>query len=74
MNAANSVEQIRNYFQKEKFTFTPVRQKASEVSDAFGVRAWPTNYLIGPDGKVAFRAVGFDPTAFEAAVNKVVTK
>ena len=44
------------------------RQDGSAVSEAFGVMAYPTNYVIGPDGKVAYRDVGWD----EAAVKKLI--
>lgn len=68
VNAGNSVEQIREYFRKEKLTVSPVREKDCDVSRLFGVSAWPTNYLIGPDGKAAARMVGFDPAAFQTAL------
>ena len=41
------------------------------MSTAFGVVAYPTNYLIGPDGKIVFRATGFDETALRAALEKL---
>lgn len=42
---------------------TAVRQHGSAVSEAFGVQAYPTNYLIGPDGKILWRGVGWNEQA-----------
>jgi len=59
---------IEEYWKEKGFTMRPVRQKQSEVSDAFGVQYYPTNYLIGPDGKILWRAVGWDEKALRAAL------
>ena len=40
-----------------------MRQEGSTVSDAFGVQYYPTNYMIGADGKIVWRAVGYDEAA-----------
>ena len=38
------------------------------VGSAYGVQAYPTNYLIGPDGKVLWRGVGFNEEAIRKAL------
>ncbi len=53
INLQDSKDQIRKYFEENKFTFTPLMQKSDEISKAYGVSAYPTNYLVGPDGKIA---------------------
>jgi peroxiredoxin/outer membrane lipoprotein-sorting protein len=64
-------ETIRAYFEKEKFTFTPALQNKNDAGDAFGVRSYPTNYLIGPDGKIVWRASGFDEASLRTALDKL---
>lgn len=39
-----------------------------DVAEHYGVSAYPTNYLVGTDGKVLWRGIGFD----EAAIRKVL--
>lgn len=60
---------IAKYWMEMGFTMKPVMQKGETVSAAFGVQYYPTNYLIGPDGKVLWRAVGWDEAALRAALN-----
>lgn len=60
VNSGDSKKVIEDYWTKSGFTLTAVRQESNAVSDAFGVIAYPTNYLIGPDGNVLWRAVGAD--------------
>jgi thiol-disulfide isomerase/thioredoxin len=71
VNFGDKAETIRAYFEKEKFTMTPVRQQKDEVSRRFGVRAYPTNYVIDAEGKVAWRAVGFDEAGLRSALEKI---
>lgn len=59
---------IEKYWQEKGFTMRAVRQTESAVSDAFGVMAYPTNYLIGPDGKILWRGVGWDEPSVRAAL------
>jgi hypothetical protein len=59
---------IERYWFEKGFTMRPVRQKGSAVSEAYGVRYYPTNYLIGPDGTILWRAVGWNETALRKAL------
>ena len=45
-----------------------VQQHEGDVSGAFGVQAYPTNYVIGPDGKVIWCGVGYDPAMIRGAL------
>ena len=49
---------IRAWWKDNAFKLRPVMQNQSDVSAAFGVQAYPTNYVIGPDGKVIGAGVG----------------
>ncbi len=68
VNIGDEKDVINEWWEKDGFTMAAVRQDGSAVSEAFGVMAYPTNYVIGPDGKVAYRDVGWD----EAAVKKLI--
>ena len=45
-----------------------------DVSQKYGVQAYPTNYVLGPDGKVVYRTTGFDEKAIRAALEKLGVK
>lgn len=64
-------ETIAAYFAKEKFGLTPAQQARNEASFALGVRSYPTTYVVGADGRVKWRAVGFDEAALRAALEAV---
>lgn len=44
------------------------------VGKAYGVQAYPTNYLVGADGKILWRGVGFDENGLRAALEKAGLK
>ena len=44
------------------------------VHNAYGVRAYPTNYLVGADGTILWRSLGFDETGLRSALAKVGLK
>jgi len=52
-------ETVKQIWKEEGFTFPAVLQKDDDVSQAFGVVAYPTVYLIGPDGKILYRNLAF---------------
>jgi len=72
VNYGDQPDVVRAYFEKEKFGFTAALQHKDEVSQAFGLRAYPTNYVVGADGKIAYRATGFDERSLQAAVEKAL--
>ena len=74
MNWGDGVEVIRDYFKKNRFSFQPVRQKAEEVSQAYGVKIYPTNYVIGPDGRVDAAMVGFKEAVLRKALDKLASE
>lgn len=70
INLQDSKETIRKYFEENKFTFRPVMQKSDEISRAYGVSAYPTNYLVGKDGKIRYRSVGYDEAGLKEAIGE----
>ena len=68
---------VSKYAKESKFTFQVVlggQGREYTLGKAYGVKAYPTNYLIGPDGKIAWRAVGFDEAGLRAALTKMGLK
>lgn len=60
-------------FAKEvRATFPVVHDPKIVVFDKFQVEPLPTNFVIGPDGKVLFSQEGADVKALEAAVVKAL--
>ena len=77
MNANDTEDVIQKYIQQGGFTFKIVMGGQGDnytVGKAYGVMAYPTNYLVGPDGKVLWRGVGFDEPALRAALEKAGVK
>ena len=72
VNIGDEPEVIRSYWEESGFTLTAVRQQADAVSRAFGVQAYPTNYVIAPDGTVAWRGVGWDETAVRGTLERLL--
>jgi hypothetical protein len=65
---------INNYIKENNWTFPIVMGKTPNteytVGKQYGVQAYPTNYLIGADGKVLWRGLGFDEKAMREALAK----
>ncbi|MHA4808438.1 TlpA family protein disulfide reductase [Flavitalea flava] len=61
------ISQVKKFIQDNKYSFTVLLDKMidqekrlySVVGD-YGVGGIPTKFIIGPQGKIAFKAVGFD--------------
>lgn len=64
---------IHRYVRKEKFTF-PIVHGTEKTFSAFGVQAYPTNYLVDASGRVVFRSVGFDEAGIRKALAKLGVK
>jgi len=75
INHGDSADTITNYIKEGHFTFDIVMggEEGSVFKD-YGVQAFPTNYVLDPDGKVVWRGVGFDETSIRAALEKLGVK
>ena len=77
VNANDTPEVVNRYAKASHFTFRIVlggRGPQYTLGTAYGVRAYPTNYLVGPDGKILWRAVGFDEADLREALGKAGLK
>jgi AhpC/TSA family protein len=70
VNNGDSAQVINDWWNKDGYTLQAVQQQGSEVSKAFKVRYYPTNYLIDADGKVLYRKVMFDRPAISQKLKK----
>lgn len=73
MNANDTEQRILDYVAQGKFTFPIVmggRGEQYTVGKAYGVSAYPTNYLVGPDRKILWRGVGFNEAELREALKK----
>ena len=72
MNVADKADVIRKYRKEAKLTFPLAidRQGDKSVATAYGVEACPTNYLVGADGKILYRSLGFDEASLRAALKR----
>ncbi len=60
--ARDTLENINKYAKDFSFKIVMGGQGDSyTLGKTYGVLAYPTNYLIGPDGKIVWRGVGFSP-------------
>ena len=72
INTGDEEAEILKYVAEGKFTFPIVlggEGSKYAVGKAYGVQAYPTNYLVGPDGKVLWRGVGFDEEGLRKALS-----
>lgn len=67
-SGADTKEVVEKYWAKEGFDFPALLDDRGSGSntEALGAMAFPTNLVVGPDGKVRFASVGFD----EATIRK----
>ena len=79
VNYGDPASTIKQYIKEGHFTFDIVMggQESGpnfRVFKQYGVEAFPTNYVLDPEGKVVWRGVGFDEEAIRAALEKLGVK
>ncbi|MFG0330672.1 MAG: TlpA family protein disulfide reductase [Phycisphaerales bacterium] len=60
------------YMEENEFSYM-LLLKGDSVAEAYGVSGIPTFYVIGPDGKIVHREVGFNPDG-EAELASIIEK
>lgn len=68
-NRGDTPEVVKNYFSENKFSYTPIMAPV-EVHQKFGVRAYPTNYVVDSEGVVIDRFVGWNEQKLKDALAK----
>lgn len=77
LNGNDDKDTINKYINENHFTFNIGMKQGNQPYNAdtqYGVQAYPTNYLVGSDGKILFRSVGFDEDGIRAALAKAGVK
>jgi hypothetical protein len=78
VNASDSKDTINKYVEENKFTFLIGMEAGEEtkpdVSQQYGVQAYPTNYVLDGNGNVVFRTTGFDEAGIRKALEKLGVK
>jgi peroxiredoxin len=78
VNTGDSEEVITKYAKENNFTFKIVMGgsgKEYTLGKAYGVQAYPTNYLVDANtGNILWRSVGFDEASMRAALEKAGLK
>jgi hypothetical protein len=59
---------VQSWWKSEGFKLRPVQQHSGDVSAAFGVQAYPTSYVVGPDGRIIWRGTGYEPAMIRGAL------
>ena len=68
---------VREWVQEKKPSFTVLVDEGGAVTQAYRVVATPTVFLIGPDGKIAGKAIGpkkWDSEAGKAALRALAAR
>jgi peroxiredoxin len=70
MNVRDDNERMAAYWAERGYTF-PTLNDADDLAEQFGVKAFPSTVIIGPDGRVIHAAVG-SISAYEDELKKAL--
>jgi thiol-disulfide isomerase/thioredoxin len=59
------IKQAKKWAQKQDYTFPFYYDKDSKLTTAFGVRGIPTTFVIGKNGRIQFKDVGYSGPSME---------
>lgn len=74
VNRGDRADAIKEYVAKGKWTFPILHadgdiEPVDAIAARYGVTGYPTNFVIGKDGKVAARCLGFDEIRLRKALD-----
>ena len=58
VNIKETASQVKNFFEKQKLTFTALMDITGEASTEFGIRAIPTTFILDKNGQIIGRIDG----------------
>ncbi len=73
VNNGDSKDKIEKFWKEKGFEYTAVVDGAP-ICGQFGVRAFPTNLIVGKDGKIAWRSTGFNERELRRELGKAMGK
>lgn len=72
INENDDPETVEKYFDEEKYTFTPLLQKKREIHRLYQIGANPSNYIVGPHGKIVFGSEGYPEDQIRKTLEKIL--
>ena len=70
MNVRDDNQKMAEYWVEKKYTF-PTLNDADDLAGQYGIKAYPSTILIGPDGTVILTAVG-SVSSIEEKIEKAI--
>jgi peroxiredoxin len=70
MNVGDDNEKMKTWWAEKKYTF-PTLNDADDLSKKYGIKAFPSTIVIGPEGTVLLAKVG-SPSSFESEIQEAV--
>ena len=61
-------QEAEKFAQKHDLSFPVLVDATDEVLKSYGVKAFPTNLVLGKDGAICYREEGFDPVGIKKAL------
>ena len=75
VNHGDRAELVTRYLRENKLTFkTVLTGRDTRTVAAYGVEAFPTNYLLDAEGKVVWRGPGWDEKRLRDALARMGLK
>ncbi len=73
INGFEPKETILKYVKEGKFAFPMAMngKDANDVAKAYGVQAYPTNYVLDPTGKIVARFTGYNEEGIKKALKEL---
>ena len=69
VNLRDPPETVRRRWEQKKLTLLATMQEFARASEAFAVNGYPSNFVVGPDGRLLYRAAGWNREAVLAALD-----
>ena len=70
----NDRETVEKYFDKQRYTFTPLLQKEREIHRLYQIGANPSNYIVGPHGKIVFGSEGYPEDQIRKTLERILRR
>ena len=72
INENDDPETVEKYFDEEQYTFTPLLQKKREIHRLYQIGANPSNYIVGPHGKIVFGSEGYPEDQIRKTLERIL--
>jgi peroxiredoxin len=66
-----SLQEIAQFLAQNGYTYPMAADPRRETYKRFAEAGIPRNYVVGPDGKILFQSVGYDPQDFDRMIQVI---